>query len=79
MRIRWQALNPFSRSDAGEVYGEMCRAYGVLPHELPPRGTPERRFMESEWRERVQDQNERAKKQQQPGSPGRPGIGRRMS
>jgi len=36
----------------------MCRAYGVLPSDLPPRGTAERAFLESEWVEYVDEMNE---------------------
>lgn len=42
----------------------MCRAYGVLPHELPPRGTPERAFLETEWAERVEESIERQRSHQ---------------
>lgn len=80
MKTRWQARNPFSRSDAGKAYGELCRAYGVLPHELPAQGTPERRFIEREWDERVKEHNKHAKKQTiSGGMPGGSGLSRRFT
>jgi hypothetical protein len=36
----------------------MCRAYGVLPHELPPQGTPERVYLEAEWNDYVAEMND---------------------
>jgi hypothetical protein len=37
----------------------MCRAYGCLPSDLPPRGTAERAFLETEWDEYVAEMNDR--------------------
>ena len=36
----------------------MCREWGVLPHELPPRGTPERAFIQAEWQARMEESND---------------------
>lgn len=47
----------------------MCRAWGILPHELPERGTPERTFIDAEWQQRLED----AKKKDQP-LPGTGGL-----
>lgn len=52
------ALSGFARSDAGHGYAELCRAYGILPHELPPPGTPERAFLIAEWQQRTEEQND---------------------
>lgn len=39
----------------------MCRYWGVLPHELPPRGTPERVFLETEWLEAAEENKDRGR------------------